>query len=269
MPKCTRCKKVGDVEGWGRYERNGKLKARCPDCDARLDPIRQRNALAKAAGYSRGWASTPEAHRRQRESVAAKEGRELCEYVTREEREHHARMVEADQLADRIRSYWVREWLRPFRQSDAELYCDDPAYREKQKAKFRSSYARRIEFERARTRAWNVAHPEERDAQRVRREERVRGGSDGTATAQAISRLKQEATHCAYCACVLVEKQTDHMFSLVLGGDHSLRNVVIVCPECNGKKATLSYAEWLERVAPEHRARALALYEERYAAAAA
>lgn len=272
--KCGRCGvAVTGRPDWGRYENGGRFKALCPACDAertkRREAARKRDAAAIANGYPRGWSSTPEARRLQRERDAAKQDRTLCNYVTRDEREHHARMVEADRFASSIRSRWAAEWLCPFRKSDAELYWDDPAYREQQKAKYRSSYARRIEFERARARAWNVAHPEERDAQRMRREERMLCGSDGTATAQAISRLKRAATHCAYCACVLGEKQTDHMFPLVLGGEHSLRNVVIVCPECNGKKSTLSYAEWLERVAPEHRARVLALYQERYAEAAA
>ncbi len=51
-------------------------------------------------------------------------------------------------------------------------------------------------------------------------------------------------------------KQTDHMTPLALGGDHSLRNIVIVCPGCN-RKGSLNYAEWIERVEPEHKARAI------------
>ena len=59
------------------------------------------------------------------------------------------------------------------------------------------------------------------------------------------------------------------MVAVVLGGAHSLRNIVIVCPACNGKKGRLTYPEWIERVAPEHRWRVAALYVERYGALAA
>ena len=33
---------------------------------------------------------------------------------------------------------------------------------------------------------------------------------------------------------------------------------------CNGQKATLSYAEWIDRVVPQHRSRVIALYQERH-----
>jgi hypothetical protein len=59
------------------------------------------------------------------------------------------------------------------------------------------------------------------------------------------------------------------MIPLALGGEHSLRNIVIVCPACNGKKANLSYTEWIERVGPEHRERVVALFEQRYGVLAA
>jgi uncharacterized protein with PIN domain len=97
----------------------------------------------------------------------------------------------------------------------------------------------------------------------------VINGADGTASAPAIKRLKQQATHCAYCAMTLTRKETDHMVAVVLGGPHSLTNIVIVCPTCNGKKGRLSYPEWIERVAPEHRGRVIGLYLDRYGEAAA
>ena len=48
MPRCIRCKEIREVEGWKRYERNGKLKALCPDCDARAEHNRERNATANS-----------------------------------------------------------------------------------------------------------------------------------------------------------------------------------------------------------------------------
>src|SRR5581483_9472558 len=80
----------------------------------------------------------------------------------------------------------------------------------------------------------------------------------------AIRKLKRAATHCVYCGGRLIWKQTDHMVPLALGGEHSLRNIVIVCPDCNARKARLSYAEWVERVEPQHRGRVVELYRMRY-----
>lgn len=82
---------------------------------------------------------------------------------------------------------------------------------------------------------------------------------------EAARKRTEAAQLCAYCGVRLIRKQTDHMIPLALGGEHSLRNIVIVCPDCNARKAGLSYAEWVDRVEPQHRQRVLALYHERYA----
>jgi hypothetical protein len=270
---CQRCGALAVRHpDWGRCERGGRLKALCPECDrqkqSRCEQANERNALAAAAGYARGWASTPEYHRLQRERNAAKHGRTLAQYLPQRERERRAQLVEAEAFADKIRAQWAADWLRPFR-SQSALYQFDPTFREEEKARWRETYARRTEFERARSRAWNTSHPQERLAQQVRRNERLLNGSDGTASAHAVSRLKRRTTHCAYCAKQLTRKETDHMIPVVLGGAHSLGNIVIVCPECNGKKGKLNYAEWIERIAPEHRWRVPALYLERYGEALA
>ncbi len=54
------------------------------------------------------------------------------------------------------------------------------------------------------------------------------------------------------------------MIAVCHGGEHSRRNVVIVCRRCNGKKASLTYSDWLDRIAPQHRGRAFALFNQRY-----
>jgi 5-methylcytosine-specific restriction endonuclease McrA len=265
MPKCKRCGVVGTTQGWGRYARNGRLKVLCPCCDQQVDP---RKAAAKAAGYPH-WSRTPEYKRLQREAEAAKQGRKLEAYVPQAERNRRGRMLQVERLADRIRARWAAEWLKPFQKSSAELYWDDPDYREKQKARFRESYRRRRAQEIQRVLAYKQANADRNRLWTATRLRRQADGSDGTATPERIAQLKSEATYCAYCGRVLNEKQTDHMIPLVLGGAHSLRNIVIVCPRCNGRKARLSYEEWIERVEPQHRARVIALSQKRYAAVVA
>lgn len=270
------CKQCGALAisrpDWGRYENNARLKSLCPECDqraqARRKQAQQRNAVAAASGYGRGWTSTPEYHRIQRERDAAREGRGIDPYMPQDERNRRGLMVDAEQHADSIRSRWIREWLRPFRQSArefyGELYRTDPLYREQQKALYREHYRRHRDDEVDRVAAYKRMHANRNLEWTATRKAREAMLADGTVTPEAVTQLKREAIHCAYCNTELTSKQTDHMNPVVLGGEHSLRNIAIVCPSCNGMKAKLSYEEWLERVDPQHRERVLALYRERH-----
>lgn len=267
-----RCKRCGALAinrpDWGRYENSGRLKVLCPECDAqqrvRREEQHRRNALAAAAGYRRGWTSTPDYHRMQRERAAVEKGRVLKPYVPQAERERIGRMVDADAHADSIRARWVRAWLAPLRSLHQEMLRGDPEYRAQNAYRYREHYRHHRDGEIARVAAYKRAHADRNLEWTVTRKEREAVQSDGTATPEAIVLLKQQATHCAYCGGVLAEKQTDHMNPIVLGGEHSLRNIVVVCPSCNGRKARLTYQEWIERVEPEHRERVRAVYRERY-----
>jgi len=86
----------------------------------------------------------------------------------------------------------------------------------------------------------------------------------GVKDKETIAQLKREVVRCAYCDAPLTRKETDHMTPVCLGGEHSLRNIVIVCPRCNGRKAKLSFAQWIDRIELEHRARVVALWEARF-----
>jgi len=212
---CQRCGALAvDRPDWGRYEHGKRrLKSLCPDCDAAS--IERRNNAQKL--------TRAEQSRLQRERDAAKEGRELEPYVPQAERDRAGRMLAADRLAERARALWAKEWLRPFRKSQGETYWDDPAYREKQKAKYREHYDRNRDAEVARVLAYKRTNPERNTRWAQTRITRERAGDDGTATHEAVAKIKEQATECAYCGCVLDEKQTDHMIPLVLGGEHSLR----------------------------------------------
>lgn len=250
---------------WGRYARTGRLKVLCPDCDEKQQQVTLRNKEAKAAGY-RWWANTPQYKRLQLEREAAERGKDLCKYVPQAEREHAARMLRAEQLADRIRAKWASAWLRPFRN---QLYRNDASVREQKNAEFRRRYEANRERETARVRKYHAANLARRLKWEERRQERAANQADGTVTQEVIAQLKRSASHCAYCARYLSEKQTDHMMPLSRGGDHSLRNIVIVCPRCNGRKAQMNLLEWADRIEPCHRHRVLALYLERFGELAA
>lgn len=252
---------------WGRYtptKRNpaGKLHVLCPACDEKANAARARTQAAKAAGYQ-SWANMPVYKRLQREAEAANKGRALVPYVPQAERIYQGWMRRAEKIADQLRARWAAEWLKPFRIEHGS-YQSDPEYRERAKTKSRDFYARHRSREVSRVGEYKLANAERNRDWNRRRNERLWESSDGTATKESIARLKRNAHHCAYCAAPLTERQTDHMIPVALGGEHSMRNIVIVCPTCNGRKATLSYAEWVDRIEPLHQARVAALYRERY-----
>lgn len=261
MPKCQQCNASGKPESWGRY-RNGRLKVLCPGCDNRVRSARERTKAAKAAGYL-SWGNTPEYRRLQREADAAKLGRTLEPYVPQADRVCRAHLVRVERMADAIRARWATEWLKPFR---ATLYQMDPLLREEKKAGSRAKYWAQLERSRLKTANYKRTHPELASLHQTRRNRRIAVAADGTLTPDVIAALKQRTVHCAYCDSAMfpADKVTDHMIPLSRGGEHSVRNLVICCRLCNGRKASLSYEEWIERIDPEHRAKAVALYEQRY-----
>ncbi len=267
MPTCRCCGSSGPPESWGRYAHSGRLRALCPDCDEETDAARQRNSVARAAGF-RGWWNTPEYKRQQREADAVKEGRTLPPYQPQSERNRQGAMLQVERLADQIRRRWATQWLAPFR---AALYQSDPLFREEKKARSRAEYWAHLAQSRLKTARYKRKHRDRACRYEARRNRRIVETSDGTLAPDLIAALKRRARRCAYCDSAIFppDKVTDHMIPLCQGGEHSLRNLVICCRLCNARKARLSYAEWIERIEPQHRARVVALYRMRYAVEAA
>ena len=115
---------------------------------------------------------------------------------------------------------------------------------------------------------FKATHPELVIQYQEIRTDRIKVMDDGTLTLPVVRQLKAKASRCAYCDCPFedAEKQTDHMVALCHGGEHSLRNIVIVCSGCNGRKASLTYEQWIDRVDPRHKVRVHRLWLKRYPA---
>jgi 5-methylcytosine-specific restriction endonuclease McrA len=80
------------------------------------------------------------------------------------------------------------------------------------------------------------------------RAERVAKASDGSVTPAALGALFGEARFCAYCMEPFkssADKQADHVEPLVLGGSHSMDNLVIACVSCNSSKGRKPLLQWL------------------------
>jgi len=245
----------------------------CPECVAAIARIRAERAAFRAAHSGRAPSTTLEYRRRQREREGAEAGRELAGYVPQQERQRRARQRTlgrwTEREADRIRAQFFGFLIEAYNRIAFATPEVAETIREAHAAEQREWYARHRQQEVARHLNWKAVNPERVSEYGRTRLGREREGADGTATREAIAELKRAATHCAYCGSRLLRKQTDHMNPVGLGGEHSLRNIVIVCPDCNARKATLSYEKWIERVDQQHRARVAALYVERYGQMAA
>ena len=80
------------------------------------------------------------------------------------------------------------------------------------------------------------------------RAERIAKNSDGSVTPAALGALFGEARFCAYCLEPFkssADKQADHVEPLVLGGSHSMDNLVIACVSCNSSKGRKPLLQWL------------------------
>ncbi len=175
----------------------------------------------------------------------------------------------SEESAKRVRQRFVMSMLKEFHHIAISKFPEVvSAMRKEQATDARTAYQRNLAQERLRTAAFKASHPEMVRLYGETRQERIAAMCDGTATAEAIRTAKAAASRCAYCDCPFedAQKQMDHMVALCHGGEHSLSNIVIVCRPCNARKASLTYAQWIERVEPEHRVRVQRLWIARHPA---
>jgi hypothetical protein len=86
--------------------------------------------------------------------------------------------------------------------------------------------------------------------------------------------LQEERDFCPYCGtrfkdskpCKFNENSMhlDHMDPLHKGGEHSIRNTVYCCGQCNINKGRRSFIKWLEKLKPEYQKLAREIYTEKH-----
>ena len=233
---------------------------------------REKRITRKAAGVRKSYESA--GYRRlQGEREAARQGRILCDYVPRDERARLAAVRAAvripEDAAKRLRRRFFSSLLKEFNRIAAKAFPEvAAALRKENAAHSRKKYQRDLAQERLRTATYKATHRDQMVEHEQTRQARIDATCDGSATKESIQEAKSAASRCAYCDCPFEDapKQTDHMVALCHGGEHSLRNIVIVCRPCNARKASLTYEQWIERVEPEHRGRVQRLWIARRAA---
>jgi 5-methylcytosine-specific restriction endonuclease McrA len=232
--------------------------------------VREKRIARKAAGVRKSY-ETVGYRRIQGEREAAREGRVLCDYVPRDERARLAAARAAvripEDTARRVRKRFIRSLLKEFNRIAFKAFPEVASARRKENAEHsRNKYQKHLAQERLRTATYKATHREMVVEHEQTRLERIDAGSDGTVTKQTILAAKAGALRCAYCDLPFGDapKQTDHMVALCHGGEHSLRNIVIVCRPCNGRKGSLTYTQWIERVEPQQRVRVQRLWLARH-----
>lgn len=103
---------------------------------------------------------------------------------------------------------------------------------------------------------YRVRYANNRDAEIARSLEKKRRFRESLRQAglseSDLAKLRAEATVCAYCGCSLGDVcHVDHVVPLYRGGTSDPENLVVVCPDCNTRKAYKDLSAWVVEQ-PEH-----------------
>lgn len=134
-------------------------------------------------------------------------------------------------------------------QNSRERYWNDAEYRE-----IRLQYSRKRYYE---NRAYMIAKKHRREALMIKKD-------DGTVSQKVIDNLLRQTVKCIYCGNRIDYPELDHMDPLSRGGDHSIRNIIIVCRKCNQFKKSKPFNEWLKYIPEERREIVSKAYERRH-----
>jgi 5-methylcytosine-specific restriction endonuclease McrA len=257
------CRLCGQEKARSEFYFNAKKNWFSTECKACNRTAKQ---AKRAAGY-RPPSTSVEYHRAQRRRAAEREGRPFVAtsspaYLTQQAAKQAERRAIHVAIEEAHAAYQF--WKSQPRVAAVLVELKAKRAAESQRGYYSRHRANAI----GKVVRYKNAYPDRVATYNAVRAERIQTAADGSLTPEAIVEMKRHATHCAYCADAMADhaKQTDHIVALSLGGEHSARNVVICCAWCNGRKASLPFETWLDRVDPKHRPRAVALYRERFGA---
>lgn len=126
-------------------------------------------------------------------------------------------------------------WLKEFERGRKRRYWLN-------KGKYRDKiYRENLSEEQKERLRWN------RRAHKLCREAQARALTDRTITGRKLRRLRTSAKECPYCGSMIDADNShlDHMTPLSLGGEHSIYNVVVCCPDCNMRKNDTPFMQWV------------------------
>jgi 5-methylcytosine-specific restriction endonuclease McrA len=98
-----------------------------------------------------------------------------------------------------------------------------------------------------------------RQASTQKRLDRIVESDDGTLSSSVIRSLFIKAKKCLVCFedMEYADKTMDHILPLSKGGEHSIKNVMIICHRCNSKKKDKDPSVWLSSLSNDSKASVL------------
>lgn len=156
-----------------------------------------------------------------------------------------------DETAQQLAAAVFRQMLEEF--TATEEFCKieaDYAIREAERRRDaqRERYWKNPDKARHRKKIYKAANPAVDAKSRGKRGRRIVASQDGSLSTSNLNRLFDAALACAYCGHAFAcssDKSLDHFLPLVLGGAHSVANVVICCRTCNFEKNKTHPLVWL------------------------
>jgi len=149
----------------------------------------------------------------------------------------------ADKMREALREYSLKwrelniEKVRAFdRERSAKLRLENPKKRKEVTERYATNNKDKISV---RNRAWKKNNPESRRLTAARR--RLRESNSGGVERPTAGYIKNlfilQKGLCACCReSIAVEYHIDHVIPLAMGGEHSTRNLQLLCPSCNLSK---------------------------------
>lgn len=236
-----------------KKERDGKRCQRCKE-------VKTLSSFFKNAstpdGYKQVCKACATAERKERMARVKDDPERLERFRTQQRRACRRFYAEAMSLKTTgTAEEWLHrmddpsKWQRMSKEERKEIYraqarlkyLNDPEYRKKLLEDDRSRHQ---------ARPWFML------ARKHRRDARLAGVvDDGSVTVEVLREAWDEATVCLYCGRELTQwnKSVEHMTPMSKGGEHTIRNVIIVCRLCNETKKSMWFDEWMVRLADPFR----------------
>lgn len=225
--RCGRCKCVKPVTDFykSKAQYDG-LSSECKSCKK----LSRTETITRARACHVRWDVYKNTARRARSRRIT---RKLCERsnATIEEWMHHLMQDGRDRMNasllgkdERVEKENLRARMK---------YINNHDFREKIKEKSRISHQQR---------PWVML------ARKHHRDARLAGvDDDGSVTVDVVKEMWLSTLECVYCGRELTEynKSLEHMLPMSLGGEHSIRNVIVVCRLCNETKRARPFDEWI------------------------
>ena len=138
----------------------------------------------------------------------------------------------------------VRSYSKKYRKENYALVTEKyQKWREKNKQLHRNMSA-----------AWRKEHPEAFRVYQARRRVRVKKSIEQHTIEQIRELHRKQGYKCVYCKCCIRKLyHVDHKTPLSKNGGNGIKNIQLLCPDCNQKKHTKDHKTFVKQIKKEKR----------------